>query len=465
MADPIIVKAVLIDGKWYVTDKEGNPVQVSPYYIKIDKENPNIGVYDSSKNITAATLTAGVWYITNEKGKRIPVSPYYITVDKENPNKGIYSSGQAQTTSNLSGEYTGGYIIGEDGKKYRAIYNDSGAVVPSTELAEENEQITSTEENEIDTLLSSLGIPSTNTTIGTTYTNAMYKSPEEIPAQYRNENYEIKTSMDSNGSPFWYVLPVNAAAGRNSLQEQVSLYDQTTGKNNAANLALQQRQQDFAEKAQLAQLQSNPANWIEAWYLNRKLENAGKSPVITSVSEMPGVQATSDALKQAETTYVNALDSAGGDETAPGVQEATRILNFRLADSEKAKGEAINTLREESSHPGDAWNPINPSTPEWLKEYAPGVGKYNQDRPEKYNEITRVEVPTFSAQQFANMSPTKQSGLSSYLNWASTYKDKYGQTKGNLSFQDMVANMKRTLPKNPSGAGTESWAAARQYRV
>ena len=337
--------------------------------------------------------------------------------------------------------------------------------------------------------------------------SSYFSSPEEASSRYPYPQYIIKMGQKSgSGLPFYYATPnydylSGETSGNGSVNQQAQLYNATTGAQQNADRAIQRQQlvqqkaeSDMAAKLELAKLQAEPVDWIKAWYANQAMKGNKQNQTYSTPGEMveaTGVPKTAawagktlaDYLDANPVTYkelapLNIIDPSR-QETVDQAKELIRVnsaVNDNLnsvigttlgnananlnTDVNNLTGGETGTWAEylNANSPGQqSRTPQAPKTPDWLKQYAPGIGN-------KYGEITKVEAPTLSGQQFSAIDPTKLQGLQGYLNWASTFKKSDGNL-GGQSYEDMLANMQRMQTKTPIGAGTQSWAATRQRSV
>jgi hypothetical protein len=472
-------------GQW--EDKEENIYPDSA--VRVSAADPSLGIIGSSGGTTQTSTTSkspaqtqatsptGIVNTGNLAGDVVPGGGYW---DKRLGFLNQFAQGKLPDTSNMRGEYytkagtlTGGQIQGADGNYYYGVWDGKGGVVPG-ELVQQQAtpQGTSSQPNQL-------------------------SMPDE--PTYRITPEGLILVQTATG--WQYGGQLNQGQNPASAQAEIDAYNATTGKQQIADRKLQQQQlemqkaeSDMAAKLELAKLQGQPVDWIKAWYADQAMKPKSSQPYFENPGEMPLVTSTQNALQSSMGQLDQYIDKYGITPTELGGQslnfpdpsrqgvvdqakELSRIVGVVGDDANKALGTTIGNTNValntdvNNLQPGATglWaeylgsqtqgkrKPQAPQAPEWLAQYAPNVAN-------KYGEITKVEAPTLSGQQFAAADPTKLQGLQGYLNWASTFNRGDG-TLGGQSWEDMVARMKRMQPGTPSGAGTERWAATRQRSV
>jgi hypothetical protein len=292
-----------------------------------------------------------------------------------------------------------------------------------------------------------------------------FKTIEEAVAKYPYPQYEIRQGQRAgSGESYYYPMPnYDYLSGQNqqgsTVADQIALYNATTGqqqtldrRQSAENLAVQQKQAQaelaLKQKELLADLQANPRDWIEAWYLQNSMKSKPRNILQEGENKLNSL-----ATDKANNPILNQYSS--GYATNPDYNPSQ--VETLLSAYDNAQRSAEQAIAEELANPTYVKPKATaPKVPDWLAQYAPGVGNKN-------NELTKVEVPTLSGQQYSALDPSKLAGLAGYMDWANTYS-RGGSTTGGENYEDMVANMKRMLPENPVGAGNESWRTVKQRR-
>jgi hypothetical protein len=288
---------------------------------------------------------------------------------------------------------------------------------------------------------------------------------EEAAAKYPYPQYEIKVGQTSYGY-YYYPTPnyeyLSAQTGGAGRAEDIAYYNATTGKQQTADRQFQQKQgeqqaqQQQAELAlqkqqYVANLKANPGSWIEAWYASQtpqRQQTNGQDTI-----DMLNTYAQNDPEINAYKAYAADFPASGNTVTSGQVPQEVQN-GVALANSYDDAIAGVQSAMAEKQPSFRRFTPQAPKAPNWLAQYAPGVGTTGarSDRAAKYGEITNVEVPTLSGQQYQAIDPSKLAGLQSYMTWAGQNPD------------DMLASTKRMLPESPTGAGSERWAATKQRR-
>jgi hypothetical protein len=463
-------------GQW--EDLNGNVYPASS--VRVSSTDSTIGMITNSSPTsissgTTPTYPERISATPGTRGKAISNTNFVAKLGKQ------IGSGETPTTGwgtdyyQKTGLPTGGKILGEDGKYYLAVWDGQGNIVPGEETTPPI-------------------VPEPPITLG--QQSLVNQSDEPI--------YRITPEgliMTQSPSGWQYSGQLNRSSGGTNTQEEIQAYNATTGAQQTADRAVQKQQlaqqkaeSDMAAKIELAKLQAEPVDWIKAWYANQAMKGNKQNQTYSTPGEMveaTGVPKTAawagktlaDYLDANPVTYkelapLNIVDPSR-QETIDQAKELIRVnsaVNDNLnsvigttlgnananlnTDVNNLTGGETGTWAEylNANSPGQqSRTPQAPKTPDWLKQYAPGIGN-------KYGEITKVESPTLSGQQFSAIDPTKLQGLQGYLNWASTFKRPDG-TLGGQSYEDMLSSIQRMQTKTPIGAGTQSWAATRQRSV
>jgi hypothetical protein len=465
----------LYNGEW--KDRENNVYPASS--IQVDPLNPRRGKVSSSSATSSSGSSNPQTYpeqISTTPGTRgNPIKKTNFPAKATNAYlNGIFpATGWGTDYYQQAGLPTGGKIVGEDGKSYKAVWDGSGNIIPGEEVISTTPAPTTLNDG----------------------TDSLFKSQTEPVYRITPEGL----IMVFNGSTYEYAgqLSKNTANSK----EDIITYNATTGAQQNADRAIQRQQlaqqkaeSDIAAKLELAKLQGEPVDWIKAWYANQAMKGNKQNQTYSTPGEMVEATGVPKTAAWAGKTLADYLDAnpvtykelaplsiidPSRQETVDQAKELIRVnsavndnLNSVIGTTLGSANANLNTdvnnltggetgtwaeYLNANSPSQQSRTPQAPKTPDWLKQYAPGIGN-------KYGEITKVEAPTLSGQQFSAIDPTKLQGLQGYLNWASTFKKSDGTT-GGQSYEDMLANMQRMQVKTPTGAGTQSWAATRQRSV